>query len=156
MTLLTSPTATTRHRTDRLRNLPTGLALPSAVVAAVVVAALGTTVIAGIAHGAGVSHSFSPLQPGAYVGLIVLGVLGGGIGWQLIRAKATEPARLLRTLVPVVLILSFIPDVAIGISGSDHATWGGVIALIAAHVVVAAAAVTSFATFLPVDGSSRS
>ena len=52
------------------------------------------------------------------------------------------------------MILSFIPDIAIGITGTFHATWGGVIALIAAHVVVATAAVASFATLLPVDGPS--
>jgi hypothetical protein len=121
-------------------------------VAAVVVGALGTTVIAAIAHGAGVSHAFSPLDPGAYIALIVLGVLGGAVGWQVVRAKADRPAQLLRNLVPVVLILSFIPDIAIGVSGSDHATWGGVIALMSAHVVVAAAAVTSFVTLLPVVG----
>jgi putative Ca2+/H+ antiporter (TMEM165/GDT1 family) len=60
-------------------------ALPLTIVAAMVVGALGTTVIAVIAHGAGVAHSFSPLQPGAYIGLIlcgVLGVLGGGVRWQ--------------------------------------------------------------------------
>jgi hypothetical protein len=54
--------------------------------------------------------------------------------------------------VPVVVSLSFIPDIAIGITRGFHATWGGAIALMAAHVVVATAAVTSFATLLPVDG----
>jgi hypothetical protein len=80
---------------------------------------------------------------------------GGGVGWQLVRAKADQPQQALRTLVPAVLVLSFIPDIAIGILGSDHATWGGVVALMAAHVVVAAAAVTSFVIFLPV-GDNRS
>ena len=60
----------------------------------------------------------------------------------------------LSSLVPVVMILSFIPDIAIGITGTFHATWGGVIALMTAHVVVAVAAVTSFATLLAVDGPS--
>lgn len=150
MSMLTSPPATTNPPSGHLRNLPTAVALPLAIVVAVVVGALGTTAIAAIAHGAGVSHSFSPLQPGAYIGLIVLGVLGGGVGWQLVRARANKPQELLRTLVPVVLVLSFIPDITIGILGSDHATWGGVIALMAAHVVVAASAVTSFVIFLPV------
>jgi hypothetical protein len=54
----------------------------------------------------------------------------------------------------VAVILSFIPDIIIGITGSFHATWGGVIALMAAHVVVASAGVTSFATLLPADGPS--
>jgi hypothetical protein len=129
------------------------VALPLAILAGAVVGALGTTVIAAIAHGVGVSHSFSPLQPGAYIGLIVFGVLAGGVGWQLVRTRARQPAQLLRTLVPVVVLVSFVPDITIGILGSDHATWGGVVALMAAHVVVAIAAVASFATFLPVDDS---
>jgi hypothetical protein len=130
------------------------MAFPLAVAAAVVVGALGTTVVAGIAHAAGVSHSFSPLHPGTYIALIVLGVLGGAVGWQLIRARARQPAKLLRTLVPAVVILSCIPDIAIGIAGGFHATWGGVIALMAAHVVVATTAVASFATLLPVEDPS--
>ena len=152
MPMLTSPTLTAPPRSSHRRKMSTTAALPLAIVAAAAVGALGTTVIAAIAHGAGVTHSFSPLNPGAYIALIVLGVLGGAIGWQAVRARAAEPARLLRTLVPVVLLLSFIPDITIGILGSDHATWGGVIALMAAHVLVAGAAVTSFATLLPVDG----
>jgi hypothetical protein len=155
MSMLTSPTATVANpRSGALRNLPTAVAFLLAVVGAVLVGALGTTVIAAIAHGVGVSHSFTPLHPGTYIAFIVLGVLGGAVGWQLVRAKAHQPAKFLRTLVPVVVILSFIPDIAIGITGTFHATWGGVIALIAAHVVVATAAVISFATLLPVDGPS--
>lgn len=153
MSMLTSPTTTAANpRSGSLRNLPTAMAFPLAVVAAVVVGTLGTAVIAATAHAAGVAHSFSPLHPGTYIAFIVLGVLGGAVGWQLIRAKARQPATLLRTLVPVVVSLSFIPDIAIGITGGFHATWGGAIALMAAHVVVATAAVTSFATLLPVDG----
>jgi hypothetical protein len=155
MPTLISPAATVAHpRSGTLRTPPTAVAFPLAVVAAVVVGALGTTVIAAIAHGAGVAHSFSPLHPGSYIALIVLGVLGGAVGWQLVRVKAGQPARVLRSLVPVAVILSFIPDIIIGITGSFHATWGGVIALMAAHVVVATAAVTSFAKLLPADGPS--
>jgi hypothetical protein len=153
MPTLISPAATVAHpRSGTLSNLPTAVAFPLAVVVAVVVGALGTTAIAAIAHGAGVAHSFSPLHPGSYIALIVLGVLGGAVAWQLVRVKARQPARALRSLVPVVVILSFIPDVIIGITGGFHATWGGVIALMAAHVVVAAAAVTRFTTLLPSNG----
>jgi len=155
MPMMTRPTATVAHpRFGSLRNVPRAVAFPLAVAAAVVVGTLGTTVIAAIAHAAGVSHYFSPLQPGTYIAFIVLGVFGGALGWQLIRTRARQPAKLLRTLVPVVVSLSFVPDIAIGITGGFQATWGGVIALMAAHVVVAIAAVTSFATLLPVDGRS--
>lgn len=154
MPTLISPAATIQPRSSTRRNLPTAVAFPLSVVVASVVGALGTTVIAAIAHAAGVSHSFSPLHPGSYIALIVLGVLAGAAAWQLVRVKARRPSRVLRSLVPAVVILSFIPDIIIGITGSFHATWGGVIALIAAHVVVALAAVTSFAALLPADGSS--
>jgi len=93
MSMLTSPTATVANpRSGALRNLPTAVAFLLAVVGAVLVGALGTTVIAAIAHGVGVSHSFTPLHPGTYIAFIVLGVLGGAVGWQLVRAKAYQPA----------------------------------------------------------------
>ena len=100
---------------------------------------------------AGVTQSFAPLQFATYTALIVLGVIGGSIGWQLVRNLATNPNRFLARLVPLVLVLSFIPDILVGITKAETATtWGGVIALMAMHVVVATAAVGSYLYFQPV------
>ncbi len=143
-----SPT-TDHSPSASLRHLDRRVAVPSAIVAAVAVGSAATTAVAATARAAGVSHTFKPLTAGAYVFLIVVGVLAGCLGWQLVRARASDPGKLISRLVPLVVLVSFVPDIAIGISGADHATWGAVFALIGAHLVVAAAAVTSFSFFMP-------
>jgi uncharacterized protein DUF6069 len=140
--------------TPAVRRLPRAAALPAAIISAVVVADLASYVISAIAHAAGVAHSFSPLQPATFTALIVVGVLAGGLGWQLVRTRAARPGRLLSRLVPAVLLLSFIPDLLIGITHGLHATWGGVAALMCMHVAVAAAAVASYSLFLPVSSQA--
>ena len=137
----------TRQRVNRWWSLP------ASVVVAIIVGVAGTAAVAAVAHAAGVSNTFTPLKTASYVGLIVLGVLGGVVGWQLVRSRASDPREVLRRLAPLVVLVSFAPDVAIGVSGAEHATWGGVAALVCAHVVVAAGAIASFSMFLP--ASSR-
>ena len=132
-----------------VRRLPGAAALPAAIICAVVAGDLASYAISAIAHAAGVSRSFSPLQPATFTALIVMGVLVGGLGWQLVRTRAGRPGRLLSRLVPFVLLLSFIPDLLLGIAHGLDATWGGVAALMCMHVAVAAAAVTSYSLFLP-------
>ena len=137
------------------RRKRTFAAVPTAVIAAVVVGDVASTIIAAIAHGAGVSHAFPPLQFATYTALIVLAVIVGSLGWQLVRTRATNPRRLLALLVPLVLLLSFVPDILVGINKSETATtWGGVIALMAMHIVVATAAVGSYLHFLPVRSTN--
>ena len=94
------------------------------------------------------------MQPATFTALIVLGVLAGGLGWQLVRTRAARPGRLLSRLVPAVLLLSFIPDLLLGITHGLDATWGGVAALMGMHVAVAVAAVTSYSLFLPVSSQA--
>jgi hypothetical protein len=137
------------------RRRRTMLAVPSAIIAAVVAGDVASLIIAAIAHGAGVSHAFPPLQFATFTVLIVFAVIAGAIGWQLVRARASNPSRLLTRLVPLVLLLSFIPDILVGVTKSETATtWGGVIALMAMHIVVAIAAVSSYRRFLPVRSSN--
>jgi hypothetical protein len=136
--------------TPAVRRLPAAATLPAAIISAVVVGDLASYAIAAIAHAAGVAHSFRPLQLATFTALILAGVLAGGLGWQLVRTRAARPGRLLSRLVPAVLVLSFIPDLLLGISKGLDATWGGVAALMCMHVAVAAAAVTSYSLFLPV------
>jgi hypothetical protein len=133
-----------------LRRLPAAAALPAAIISAVAAGGLASDVISAVAHAAGVSRSFSPLQPATFIALIVAAVLCGGLGWQLVRTRAARPERLLPRLAPIVLLLSFIPDLMLGISKGLGATWGAVAALMCMHVAVAAAAVTSYSLFLPV------
>lgn len=125
------------------------------VLAAAVASALNAAV-AGIAHAAGASHAFRPLQPSSFIGLTVIGTLVGAVGWGLIRARAADPRRLLRVLVPVVLAVSLVPDLLVGISATMPGTgWGAVTALISMHLVVGAVAVPVYLRVLPLPASAR-
>ena len=132
-----------------LGRMNTRVAVPAAIAAAAIVGVVGTAVVAAIAHYAGVSRAFGPLKTGSYVALIVVGVVAGCVGWQLVRRRAGNPGKVLHRLVPLVVVVSFVPDLLIGATGALHATWGGVLARMCAHVVVAFAAVTSFSVLLP-------
>jgi uncharacterized membrane protein YtjA (UPF0391 family) len=124
--------------------------LPLAVVVAAVPAAIANVVIAAIAHSAGVSHSFVPLQFTSFVTFTVLGLIAGAFGWTSVRSRATHPAKVLKKLVPAVVILSFIPDVIVGATHGEAATtWGGISGLMVMHLVVATTGVLSYRAFLP-------
>jgi hypothetical protein len=127
-----------------------------AVVGGSIVASLLDAVVAAIWHAAGASQAFHPLHPSAFVGLTVVGILFGTIGWCIVRARAADPARTMRVLVPVVLILSFIPDVLVGAKASmAGTTWGAVSGLMVMHVLVAAVALTAFGLLLPLPARRR-
>lgn len=125
-----------------------------AVVTAAVPAALACLAIAAVAHAAGASSEFQALQPTAFVPFLVLGTVAGAVGWLLIRRRAEDPRRLLTRLVPTVLVLSWIPDLLVGLTRALPGSGpGGAAALMAMHAVVTACAVASFLRFLPIEGS---
>ena len=141
-TTTTQPAARTRTASTRT------LILAGALAAAVVVNAA----IATAARALGASPEFQPLTPAAYIPLTIIGFLLGTAGWALIRAKTRNPARVLRVVVPVVLLLSFIPDLGLLLSGSRPGTSGGAVAALALmHLVVAAAALPALARALPLQ-----
>jgi len=119
-------------------------------LAAIAAALAGNIVVAQIALAAGASEDFQPLTLGAYGFFTVVGVIAGLVGWLVVRRRVTATDTL-RWLVPTVLVLSLVPDVAVGFSGRAGVSWGAVAALMVMHVVVTLAAVTSFRRFLPVD-----
>ncbi|RDI34835.1 DUF6069 family protein [Lentzea flaviverrucosa] len=81
-----------------------------------------------------------------YAPATVIGVLLGTLGWYLVRRSARDPRRVLRVLVPVVVVLSWIPDLGILAGGAAVANS---VALIAMHTVVAAATVPVLSRVLP-------
>jgi hypothetical protein len=142
-----TPTSASVHRRSA-GNTVGSLALATLVGAAG--AGIATAVIALIARAAGASEDFQPLWPSAYLPLTVIGVLAGAIGWQIVRRRAKDPAALLRWLVPTVVAVSLIPDVALGFSDSyPGVSWGAVAALILMHLAVAAVAVPVYRRFMP-------
>lgn len=145
-----------------MTTLPVSLARPArtAVALAVVSSAfVGTglsAVVAAVAHGAGVSDKFQALQLGTFAPLIVVSLLIAVAVWQRVRSRSTDPVRTMSRLVPAVVALSLVPDLVVGTSQSlPHSSWGGVLALMTMHLLVAAAGVTSFAHFLPLTRHSR-
>ncbi|MGW6583199.1 DUF6069 family protein [Streptomyces globisporus] len=139
-------------RSTRTSGGRTGAAIALAVVVATAAAGIGNTVVSLIARAAGVSDDFPPLWPSAYLPSTLIGVLAGAVGWHIVRRRAGDPAAVLRWLVPTVVAVSLIPDIATGITGNQPATsWGGVAALMSMHLVVAAVAVPVYRRFLPLN-----
>ena len=74
----------------------------------------------------------------------------GAVGWRLIVNTSAHSRALLSTLVPTVLVLSLIPDVALLATDSVAGqTTGGVVALMVMHVVTAVIAVTAYRKVMP-------
>jgi hypothetical protein len=121
-------------------------------LAAFVVAGLANTVIALAAVALGASSAFAPLSPPVFLAFTALGIAGGYVGWRIVRRVAPRPARVLRVLVPLVLVLSWIPDVILGIVQFIPGTnLTAVLALALMHAVIVAVAVPVYARISPVS-----
>ena len=123
------------------------------VAAAAVVSIALNTAVALAATALNPNGTRMGLDLPAYGSLTVIGVLAGTIGWALVRRRAARARATLRVLVPVVTVLSFIPDFALRITGV--ADWGNVAGLLVMHVVVAAVTVTAVSRVLPLVGYRR-
>jgi hypothetical protein len=137
------------------RTLPTRIALPAALVASVVASLVVELIIAAIAHGAGAYSDFQPLTFGGLIGPTVLGLLIAVVVWELVRRRAGDPVAVMRRLVPIVVVLSWVPDVVLGATHREatshvaHTTWGEVAALMVMHLFVAAIGLGLFSRLLP-------
>ncbi|MEU9168602.1 DUF6069 family protein [Streptomyces sp. NPDC048420] len=119
------------------------------VFVAFLLSSLVNALIAVLAHALGAPDDFSQLEPSRYVSLTALGVLGGSVGWTLVRRFSPDPERLLRRLVPSVVVLSFVPDFFQ--FGEGEVT--GVLALLVMHVAVAAIAVPTYRRVMPLSSA---
>jgi hypothetical protein len=145
MTESTSTSTPTRRSAVGL-----GTALTTGAAAGVI-AAVANIVISVIARGPlGASGDFVPLTPAPILMWTIIGALLGGVGWRLIVNRSARSSALLTTLVPTVLVLSLIPDVALLATDSTPGqTTAGVVALMVMHVVTAAIAVTAYRKTMP-------
>jgi hypothetical protein len=136
-------------------------AAPAAIAAAllipiVVSAAIAAAIAALVRAVATIPSDFAPFKPSSYIGLIVVGVVAGAVGWLVVRRRAANPPDVMRLLGPAVVALSFIPDVLIGVTKSEAGTtWAGVGGLMAMHLAVAVCAIAAFSRFLPLTGQSQ-
>jgi hypothetical protein len=141
--------------TRSYRNLPTRIALLAALVASVVASLIVELIIAAVAHGAGAYSDFQPLTLGGLIGPTVLGLLIAVVVWELVRRRAGDPVAVMRRLVPVVVVLSWVPDIVLGATHREatsqlpHTTWGEVAALMVMHLFVAAIGLGLFSQLLP-------
>ena len=143
---MTTSTSTTTSRAA----VGLGTALKTGAGAGVI-AALVNVAISAVARGPfGASDEFLPLTPGPIFMWTILGAIIGAVGWRLIVNKKAKSRALLRWLVPTVLVLSLIPDIALLASDSMAGqTTAGVLALMVMHVVTAVIAVTAYRKAMP-------
>jgi len=140
---MTMTESTPRTANGRLRGV-----LLSTLVGGVI-ASIANAIVAFAGLAAGADPALPGLTPGAYITFTIVGILIGAIGWALIgRARAAK--RILAVLVPVVLVLSLIPDVAIAASGTTAAMTAG-ITLGIMHLVTVAVAIPVYRVFLPLE-----
>ncbi|NUR94325.1 MAG: hypothetical protein HOV67_03600 [Kribbellaceae bacterium] len=125
---------------------PVAVGRRTAVLFAAAVLAAGLNYL--VARGAvalGADAAFAPLTPQVFGPLTLIGTAAGYAGWTTVVRRSARPVAVLRVLVPVVLLLSMLPDLllmATKFIPSTSAT--GVAGLMLMHVVVTAVAVPAY------------
>jgi len=114
--------------------------LPVRGVLAAVLAVIVNVLLVVAAGVLGIAPGFQALSIPPVAFLSTLGVIGATVVYWLLRRYTNTPDRAFVRIAAVVLILSFLPDVAL-LSVDPAATVPGVIVLMVMHVVVAVAAV---------------
>jgi peptidoglycan/LPS O-acetylase OafA/YrhL len=115
----------------------------SPVVRAGVALAVAVLVNAGIVIVVGaldVAPDFRALTIPPVAFLSAIGAVGAAVVYELLRRRSATPDRTFRRVAAAVLVVSFVPDVAL-LAVDDAATLAGVLVLMVLHVVVAAACV---------------
>jgi hypothetical protein len=84
--------------------------------------------------------------------LTVIGTLLGAAGWATVGRVTTNPGRLLRWLVPAIVVVSFVPDLTM-LGGRPGSGSEAVAALMCMHVVVAAVGVITYRRVLPLPAT---
>ncbi|MGN6503434.1 MAG: DUF6069 family protein [Pseudolysinimonas sp.] len=136
--------------TDRLPAASSRRTAALTLVAAVAVAIIAAQIIAAAAVAAGAT-AFPPLMILVFGPFAAVGVLGAYFGWRVVRRIARLPRRVLQVLVPVVLAVSFVPDVVLLTTGFiPGSTTTGTVALMLMHLVVAGVAVPVSQRLAPV------
>lgn len=116
------------------------------LIAAALVAVSLNAVIDAVATAAGAPSDYGPLTLPAYALFTVVGIAVGWLGWVLVQRRAREPRRVLTVLVPVVVLITFVPDILLLVFRFiPGTTTSAVIALMLMHLVVAGLAVPAYA-----------
>lgn len=114
------------------------------VLLAALASAAGAAALGLAASLLGATPGFPPIQPVIAAPFAVAGTLAAIGGWALIVRVVRRSAAVLRVLVPVLLVLSWTPDVVLLATGFvPGATPVAVVALMLMHLVAAGAAVVA-------------
>lgn len=115
------------------------------LLAAAVVAAVLNYLVARGAVALGADESFRPLTPAVFIPFTLIGIAAGFAGWRAVVRRVARPSAVFRVLVPVVLLLSMIPDLLLLATGFiPHTSGIAVAGLMLMHVVVTAVAVPAY------------
>ena len=132
-------------------SISTGTAVKTGAAAGVVAAILNV-VVSAIARGPfDASDDFAPLTPGPIVLWSVLGAVLGALGWRVIVNRRADSGKLLTWLVPTVLVLSLVPDLALLANGESMTgqSTSAVVALMVMHVLTAVVVVAAYRKTMP-------
>ena len=102
--------------------------------------------------------NFGPLSVAPVCFWTILGTIGAGVTFALIRRSSSNPNRIFLIVASIVLLLSFIPDYMTLHSSTaafKGATPGGAATLMLMHVVVAVIATSFFLRVRQVSGDAR-
>ena len=133
--------------TNATQSSATGRGIMLTVITAGLGSAVVNAVISAAAQSLGADPKLVPgLAPALYISFAVIGLLVAAVVWSIVRIRAAAPSALMRTLIPVVVGVSLIPDVLIGVAGFG---WVAAVALMLMHLAVAAFGVTALRRFLP-------
>lgn len=120
----------------------------SALIVAIAAGALNALIaLSATALGA---ESTGGLQPIAYISFTVIAAIAGAGGWHIINRRADHPAKAMQWLVPTFLVVSFIPDIVVGITMG----WLMAGALALMHVATITIAVLTYRRFMPLRSGS--
>ena len=92
------------------------------------------------------------LNPAAFLLFALVGLLIAAGVWVLVRSRSQRPTGVMRVLVPVVVLISLVPDVLVGLAGFG---WVGAVALMLMHLSVAACGVAALRRFLHLPDAAR-
>jgi len=125
---------------------PRSLGYRIGVLTAAVIAAVAVNAgIAALAVAAGAPAHFAPLTLPVFAGCTVVPMVVGWFAWRAVSRRVRNPRRTMPQIALAVLIVSFVPDVLLLVTGFiPGATLVGVIALMTMHIVVMGVAVVGY------------
>jgi hypothetical protein len=104
-----------------------------------------------------VPAGFQPFDVASYAGLTVVGIAGATACWAVVTRRSTRPVQTLRRLAVAVSAVLLLPDVALLATRFEpFTTTAGVLALMAAHLVIAVVAYVALTRIAPAVPVRRS